>query len=128
MFSRTLLRAVIFLFNNQKIIDGMVSTPCCPNSYHPTSKIWINVSSALSSVIDYTFYDITREIRKIWAYEVDHSAAILKDDKIFEAPNHSILEFGMCFNIGLKSNYSTRSILNMTVQSNQKNAVIEKPG
>uniref|UniRef100_A0A915KWX0 Uncharacterized protein n=1 Tax=Romanomermis culicivorax TaxID=13658 RepID=A0A915KWX0_ROMCU len=91
MFSRTLLRAVIFLFNNQKTIVGMVSTPCCPNSYHPSSKIWINVSSALSSVIDYTFYDITREIRKIWAYEVDDSAAVLKDGKIFEGGTTSLL-------------------------------------
>uniref|UniRef100_A0A915IDZ5 Uncharacterized protein n=1 Tax=Romanomermis culicivorax TaxID=13658 RepID=A0A915IDZ5_ROMCU len=92
MFSRTLLRAVIFLFNNQKIIVGMVSTPCCPNSYHPRSKIWINVSSvSSSSVINYTFYDITREIRKIWAYEVDHSATILKDGKIFEARTTSLL-------------------------------------
>uniref|UniRef100_A0A915L291 Uncharacterized protein n=1 Tax=Romanomermis culicivorax TaxID=13658 RepID=A0A915L291_ROMCU len=87
-----LLRAVIFLINNQKIIVGMVSTLCCPNSFHPSSKIWINVSSVSSSlVIDYTFYDITREIHEIWAYEVDHSATVLKDDKIFEARTTSLL-------------------------------------
>uniref|UniRef100_A0A915HND7 Uncharacterized protein n=1 Tax=Romanomermis culicivorax TaxID=13658 RepID=A0A915HND7_ROMCU len=151
-------------------------------------------------MVNFSFYDMKRDMKKMWAYKVDQSASVLKDGKVFEAdtsslscppsyetksPYHrrlmqflppssflcleknvqarrnfkpdkwyvvewdetkfaqldraaivndtfkahlTILDSGMRFNISLKPDYFTPSILNVTVQPNEKNAIVEQPG
>uniref|UniRef100_A0A915KFB1 Uncharacterized protein n=1 Tax=Romanomermis culicivorax TaxID=13658 RepID=A0A915KFB1_ROMCU len=73
---------------DSQTIFFVISTSCCEKPSHPNVKIWIDVSS--SSVVNFSFYDTRDKMKKMWAYEVDQSATILKDAKIFEADTTSL--------------------------------------